>query len=282
MNSIQNTACLIAAYETAAGLPDNERITRTDGTWRPGVTEQQAASLYRQAQALLAPETKLLSTSRESLIDQMRDALLSRELSVGDTVLFAATEPYGGPGDFALRGGVIQSIDPERKTCSVQGRFFPMDDVPLHYVLGRYDLDLHETHYGVPCVQPLMGEHPELAERYLREAEARWNTQYGPPAASSEAPKNTMQAMGKNRTDGEHGTGAAGRAPVFSGRQEQAHASEGAPAGAGGAVRNLRPGRNPGLSGRPVPAGQAPAPAADGIQGHTDAEGGSDRWRPLN
>ena len=194
MNSIQNTACLIAAYETAAGLPDNERITRTDGTWRPGVTEQQAASLYRQA--LLAPETKLLSTSRESLIDQMRDALLSRELSVGDTVLFAATEPYGGPGDFALRGGVIQSIDPERKTCSVQGRFFPMDDVPLHYVLGRYDLDLHETHYGVPCVQPLMGEHPELAERYLREAEARWNTQYGPPAASSEAPKNTMQAMG--------------------------------------------------------------------------------------
>ena len=96
MNSIQNTACLIAAYETAAGLPDNERITRTDGTWRPGVTEQQAASLYRQAQALLAPETKLLSTSRESLIDQMRDALLSRELSVGDTVLFAATEPYGG------------------------------------------------------------------------------------------------------------------------------------------------------------------------------------------
>ena len=102
MNSIQNTACLIAAYETAAGLPDNERITRTDGTWRPGVTEQQAASLYRQAQALLAPETKLLSTSRESLIDQMRDALLSRELSVGDTVLFAATEPYGGPGDFAV------------------------------------------------------------------------------------------------------------------------------------------------------------------------------------
>ena len=44
-----------SAYETAAGLPDNERITRTDGTWRPGVTEQQAASLYRQAQALLAP-----------------------------------------------------------------------------------------------------------------------------------------------------------------------------------------------------------------------------------
>lgn len=160
------------------------------------MTEQQAASLYWQAQALLTPETNLLSTSREALIDQMRDSLLARELTVGDTVLFAATEPYAGPGDFTLRAGVIQSIDPERKTCSVQGRFFPMDDVPLHYVLGRYDLDLHEAHYGVPCVQPLLGEHPELAERYLREAEARWNTLCGQPVASSEVPKNTMQTMG--------------------------------------------------------------------------------------
>ena len=129
MNPTQNMACLIAAYEAAAGLPDSERITRTDGTWRPGVTEQQAASLYWQAQALLTPETNLLSISREAPIDQMRDSLLARDLIVGDTVLFAATEPYAGPGDFTLRAGVIQSIDPERKTCSVQGRFFPMDDV---------------------------------------------------------------------------------------------------------------------------------------------------------
>ena len=160
MNSIQNTACLIAAYETAAGLPDNERITRTDGTWRPGVTEQQAASLYRQAQALLAPETKLLSTSRESLIDQMRDALLSRELSVGDTVLFAATEPYGGPGDFALRGGVIQSIDPERETCTIRGDFFPMDDVPLHYVLGSYDRSRFRGTLRLPTHPPSAGGTP--------------------------------------------------------------------------------------------------------------------------
>ena len=42
---------------------------------------------------------------------------------------------------------------------------------------------------------------------------------------------------GKNGTDGEHGTGAAGRAPVFSCRQEQTHAPEGAPAGSGRAIR---------------------------------------------
>ena len=111
-------------------------------------------------------------------------------------MLFAATEPYGGPGDFALRGGVIQSIDPERGTCTIRGDFFPMDDVPLHYVLGSYDRSVSEEHYGFPHIRPLLGEHPELAERYLREAEARWNTLCGQPAVSSEVPKNTMQAMG--------------------------------------------------------------------------------------
>ena len=39
---------------------------------------------------------------------------------------------------------------------------------------------------------------------------------------------------------------------------------------------------DPGLPGRPVPAGQTPGPAAGTIQGHTDSEGGSDIWRPLN
>ena len=87
---------------------------------------------------------------------------------------------------------------------------------------------------------------------------------------------------GKGGTNGEYGAGAAGRAPVFSCRQEQAHTPEGAPAGAGGAVRNLCPGGNSGLPGRPVPAGQTPGPAAGTIQGHTDSEGGSDRWKPLN
>ena len=95
MNSIQNTACLIAAYETAAGLPDSERITRTDDTWRPGVTEQQAASLYRQAQALLAPETKLLSTSRGALIGQMRaETLPSVAASSSPLTRNAKPAPY--------------------------------------------------------------------------------------------------------------------------------------------------------------------------------------------
>ena len=59
-----------------------------------------------------------------------------------------------------------------------------------------YDRSVSEEHYGFPHIRPLLGEHPELAERYLREAEARWNTLCGQPAVSSEVPKNTMQAMG--------------------------------------------------------------------------------------
>ncbi|EHO17571.1 hypothetical protein HMPREF0995_05873 [Lachnospiraceae bacterium 7_1_58FAA] len=42
------------------------------------------------------------------------------------------------------------------------------------------------------------------------------------------------------------------------------------------------PAETRGLPGRPVPAGPGQASAAGGIQGYTDAEGGSDRWRPLN
>ena len=47
-------------------------------------------------------------TSRDEIISRMRDCLLAKELTAGDKVLFVATEPYGGPGDFDLRGGVIR------------------------------------------------------------------------------------------------------------------------------------------------------------------------------
>ena len=190
--------CLIAAYETAAGLPDNERITRTDGTWRPGVTEQQAASLYRQAQALLAPETKLLSTSRESLIDQMRDALLSRELSVGDTVLFAATEPYGGPGDFALRGGASSSPLTRTQNLLRTGTFFPRWTTSLSTMCwGSHDRSVSEEHYGFPTHPPLCwGNTLSWRSGICVKQRLRWNTLCGQPASFIRGSENTMQAMG--------------------------------------------------------------------------------------
>lgn len=191
LKPIYHAGQIISAYETVMGLPAAERLTGSDGTFKPEADQQRIDEVHKKA--LAAAE---LPMDWDGLTDRMRDCLLAKELAVGETVLFAATEPYGGPGDFALRGGVIQSIDPERGTCTIRGDFFPMDDVPLHYVLGSYDRSVSEEHYGFPHIRPLLGEHPELAERYLREAEARWNTLCGQPAASSEVPKNTMQTMG--------------------------------------------------------------------------------------
>ena len=114
---------------------------------------------------------------------------VAKELHPGEEVLFVGTEPYGGPGDFELRGGHIRFVDPERKTCTVKGSFFDMKDVPLRYVLGRYNAEITETHYGRPHVEVLFGEYPALAQQYLHEAEERWE-QYETDAAA--APTQTM------------------------------------------------------------------------------------------
>ena len=142
-------ASLIAAYEELLQVPGGERIVRGFGghggrSFREGATDAQIAGACEKALDLLGLDRDTfqregLSCSREELLDRMRDQLLAGALTAGDQVLFVATEPYGGPGDFCLRGGRVLAIDPGRMTCSVRGDFFTMEDVPLHYVLGRYD-----------------------------------------------------------------------------------------------------------------------------------------------
>lgn len=172
---------MVTAYEIAMGLPEARRMTNDDGNFKTEVTQQHINKAFEKA--LAAAE---LPTDWNGLVDRMRDCLLAKELAVGETVLFVATEPYGGPGDFCLRGGVVEAIDPEHGTCTIRGKFFPMGNVPLHYVLGRYDRDVSEEHYGFQNVRPLLGEHPELAERYLREVEAKWNASYEHSAVTPE------------------------------------------------------------------------------------------------
>ena len=87
---------------------------------------------------------------------------------------------------YEIAMGLPEAINPDRKTCSVRGTFFTMEDVPLRYVLGRYDRDVSEEHYGFQNVRPLLGEHTELAERYLREVEAKWNASYEHSAVTPE------------------------------------------------------------------------------------------------
>lgn len=56
---------------------------------------------------------------------------------------------------------------------------FAMENVPLHYVLGRYNPTVGEEHYGFRGVVPYFSEDKELAEHYLREAEMMWDMEMG-------------------------------------------------------------------------------------------------------
>ena len=179
------TASLIATYEELLQVPEAERITHYFGDYgghffNDGVADPQIDAVYEKALAVMGMDgdtfqSEYAPTRDLVFISRMRDRLLSDTLETGIQVLFVATEPYGGPGDFCLRGGVIQGIDHDRLTCSVRGSFFTMEDVPLHYVLGRYDRNAPRTHYGYQYVEPLFGEHPALADHYLREVEAQYN-----------------------------------------------------------------------------------------------------------
>ena len=82
--------------------------------------------------------------------------------------------PYAGEEDFSPRGGIVKSIDRKEKTCAIRGAFFDMEDVPLHYVLGRYQPDIAEKHYGREHVEVLFGEHRALAQAYRKEACENW------------------------------------------------------------------------------------------------------------
>ena len=177
----------------------DERITHYFGDYgshffNMGVTDQEIQPVYEKALAVMEMDDAGFRSTKEFLhrgeiIGRMRDCLLAKELHPGEEVLFVGTEPYGGPGDFELRGGHIRFVDPERKTCTVRGSFFDMKDVPLRYVLGRYNAEITETHYGRPHVEVLFGEYPALAQQYLHEAEERWE-QYETDAAA--APTQTM------------------------------------------------------------------------------------------
>lgn len=180
---------LIATYEELCNIPQEQRITHYYGDcgehfFNRGVTEEDVSAAYHKALDVIEMDDIEFQEPgngfmyRAEVIARMRDCLLQKELKLGDQVLFVATQPYGGPGDFAFRGGIVESVDTWKKTCSVRSDFFTMDDVPLHYVLGRYNPDIREKHYGKECVEPLFGEHEALAQQYLREAEEDWNERW--------------------------------------------------------------------------------------------------------
>lgn len=179
-------ADLATTYEELLSVPYKEKVTDYFGDYslhhfRHGVTAGQIKPVYEKALAAMEMTEEEFKQAnylhRGDIINRMRDCLLAKELRTGEEVLFVATEPYNGEGDFELRGGILLGVDAEQKTCKVRGDFFTMENIPLHYVLGRYDMSAGK-HYGFDHVQTLFGEHPALAQRYLKEVEDAWNERW--------------------------------------------------------------------------------------------------------
>lgn len=183
----KRAADLVATYEELLQVPGEACVTHYFGDlgihiFKYDAAWEQIQNSYENALDVMGMDSESFQAEerfvhRGEIISAMRDRLLVGELKPGETVLFVGTEPYGGPGDFELRGGVVEAVNPSERTCSVRGEFFTMHDVPLHYVLGRYDTSVEGEHYGFPHVRPLFGENRDLAGQYLREAEASWNVQ---------------------------------------------------------------------------------------------------------
>ena len=183
----KRAADLVATYEELLLVPDEACVTHYLGDlgihiFKYDAAQEQIQNAYEKALSVMEMDDAEFQAEKQfvyrgEIISAMRDRLLVGELKPGETVLFVGTEPYGGPGDFELRGGVVEAVNPSERTCSVRGEFFTMHDVPLHYVLGRYDTSVEGEHYGFPHVRPLFGENRDLAGQYLREAEASWNVQ---------------------------------------------------------------------------------------------------------
>lgn len=184
---------LIATYEELLKIPKEDRLTayfesHCGHFFRSGVTESQVKPAYEKALATIDmtdadyQEGSNPYVDRGMVIRRMRDCLLAGELKMGEYVLMINTEPYGGPGDFSFRGGMVKGIDPEHKTCTIEGDFFDMADVPLHYILGRHNPSVQELHFGKTEVEVLFGETEPMALKDLQEAEEKWEAQWGEPA----------------------------------------------------------------------------------------------------
>lgn len=127
-------------------VPDEACVTHYLGDlgihiFKYDAAQEQIQNAYEKALSVMEMDDAEFQAEKQfvyrgEIISAMRDRLLVGELKPGETVLFVGTEPYGGPGDFELRGGVVEAVNPSERTCSVRGEFFTMHDVPLHYVLG--------------------------------------------------------------------------------------------------------------------------------------------------
>ena len=176
---------LVATYEDIKDLPYNERITEYFGdlslyNYKYGVTEEQILPLYKKALETIEIseseflEDKDLSRYRYEMVARMRDCLLAKTPLTGEEVLFINSEPIAGEDEFGYKSGVVMEIDRDGKTCTVNGTYFVMENVPLHNVLGKYNPEVKGMHYGYRNVEPLYGENDSIAQFYIYKSKSDW------------------------------------------------------------------------------------------------------------
>ena len=176
---------LVATYEDINDLPYNERITEYFGdlslyNYKYGVTEEQILPLYKKALETIEMseseflEDKDLSRYRYEMVARMRDCLLAKTLLTGEEVLFINSEPIAGEDEFGYKSGVVMEIDRDGKTCTINGTYFSMGNVPLHNVLGRCNSKNLGMHYGCRNLEPLYGENDSIAQFYIYKSKSDW------------------------------------------------------------------------------------------------------------
>lgn len=176
---------LVATYEEINTIPECEKITDYFGdlslhTYKYGVTEKQIIPLYYKAlEAIDMNEEEFLANKdlnlyRFEIVARMRDCLLTKTLLTGEEVLFINSEPIAGEDDFGYKTGFVMSIDKGNKTCTIKGKYFTMENVPLHNVLGKYNSDIQGMHYGHRNVEPLYGDNDNIAQFYIFKSKYDW------------------------------------------------------------------------------------------------------------
>ncbi len=180
---------LIATYEEIMKIPSDEQITANFGDdglhhFKQGVTEKEIRLVYEKALAAIEMTEeefnarRSLCAYRDEIIGRMRECLLPSVLETGKEYLFVATLPYYSDDDFWLRGSILLGVDTEKRTCTMRGEFFMMEDVPIRYILAKYNREVTGEHYGFREAEPLFGEYPTLARQYLEEVEKSFHEKF--------------------------------------------------------------------------------------------------------
>jgi len=192
------TANLIAAYERALDVPENERLTHISAGYETGfasadVTADEVRTRYAKALSVIDMDStdyqlgEYLLDARGEVESYMRSCLLADNLTVGEKVMFINNEAIGGRGDYGCRAGVVKSVNSEDMSCEI-GWSLTDFHLPLRYVLGRFNAEITEKHFGNDKIEPLYGADDEMAAHLLWEVQYEEESQMHQAAETTESP----------------------------------------------------------------------------------------------